>query len=717
MKKIFLSISLAILCLFCLSSQSFARAKYSDYVEAGGKNVRTSSLMTYKLMETYPLSTITVYNAGTTTLAAIYSDSSGTVKANPFTADSKAYYEFYADNGLYDIKYSGAGIVTPWTISNIPISDPRDNYNPLSFGAKCDNSTNDTAAFNTIISLASLVNITIDIPKLGPCRVGTMTFPAYVTLNYGSTGGLYPRNNGDTIFILGPQTGPKTKRYYHSLSGEGIISFAGNYFLDQIYPEWWGAKGDSGTTDNSPPTTAAIAASQSVTLGLTVNSGVPVKFGVGEYKFSSNITYSTGGANQGIVIEGTGFSTVFYPAADNLTILNLNQGVSVPHGLIVRNIYFDLQQKDSAAMDLNVGGNSAIFENLWVMNPKLTGTKKLIKIGGEFISLSNVMVGGTLGGGVFPATIQNTNVGIYITNAAPFRIQMNHVSVFSLATGISEDSTYVDGATITISDSSISGNLTGVDFGQTAGVALTNLTFERNQFESNMIHLRAKGISENFPIHSLSAKDNYFTGIDATMVAIYMENIDRLSLIDNHFKNGTVADHTGVAVQFAGSIKRATKRGNISVTSPTNISPNMTIVGNSTAGLAANGGLVFQSAALGDNEDSLDLVRVAAIAPSFALTYGVTIATNSVSGEVQTINVTDGVGFTISNPTNPITGRYLTYDILNSSGGAMGTITWGAAFKLVGGTFTNPANTKRRRITFWYNGTNWIEDRRSSGDI
>ena len=100
-------------------------------------------------------------------------------------------------------------------------------------------------------------------------------------------------------------------------------------------------------------------------------------------------------------------------------------------------------------------------------------------------------------------------------------------------------------------------------------------------------------------------------------------------------------------------------------------------------------------------------------------TYGPTISTDLDLGQVFVIIVTDAVAFTIPNPTNAPsianTSPELIYDIYNNSGGAMGVITWGSAFKLAG-AFTNPADTMHRFISFRYDGTNWREASRSPAD-
>ena len=99
-----------------------------------------------------------------------------------------------------------------------------------------------------------------------------------------------------------------------------------------------------------------------------------------------------------------------------------------------------------------------------------------------------------------------------------------------------------------------------------------------------------------------------------------------------------------------------------------------------------------------------------------ALTYSATIATDSRLARHFKITVTDTSAFTISNPTNVFKGQTITYDILNSSGGVMGALTWGGDFALAG-AFTNPADTKRRTISYYYDNAKWVELSRTAADI
>lgn len=97
------------------------------------------------------------------------------------------------------------------------------------------------------------------------------------------------------------------------------------------------------------------------------------------------------------------------------------------------------------------------------------------------------------------------------------------------------------------------------------------------------------------------------------------------------------------------------------------------------------------------------------------LTYSATIATDASTGNEFTVTVVDANAFTISNPTNATSGQRIVYTIRNTSGGALGAVTWGTAFKMA--AWTSPATANSRSITFRYDGTNWVEIARTASDI
>lgn len=99
--------------------------------------------------------------------------------------------------------------------------------------------------------------------------------------------------------------------------------------------------------------------------------------------------------------------------------------------------------------------------------------------------------------------------------------------------------------------------------------------------------------------------------------------------------------------------------------------------------------------------------------------YSASITPSAVLGGWQTITVTNTTAFTINAPTSAPTSvetQQITIEILNSSGGAMGAITWNAAYVFNGFIWANPANGKHRFATFQWNGANWICTSMSGAD-
>lgn len=97
-------------------------------------------------------------------------------------------------------------------------------------------------------------------------------------------------------------------------------------------------------------------------------------------------------------------------------------------------------------------------------------------------------------------------------------------------------------------------------------------------------------------------------------------------------------------------------------------------------------------------------------------TYGANVAIDASLGDVFAFNATDGVAFQVDNPTNPqAAGHMITIRVANTSGGALGAVTFGTQYKLAG-AWTSPANGNNRTITFEWNTANWIEVSRTAAD-
>lgn len=102
--------------------------------------------------------------------------------------------------------------------------------------------------------------------------------------------------------------------------------------------------------------------------------------------------------------------------------------------------------------------------------------------------------------------------------------------------------------------------------------------------------------------------------------------------------------------------------------------------------------------------------------PQTSPTYGATVTLDLTQGSHFTITATNNTAFTISNPTGrtPRNGERLWITVRNTSGGALGAITFGAQFKVA---FTSPATGFSRSIECAWNGTNWVEVSATPADI
>jgi hypothetical protein len=110
--------------LLCAAIPAFARQRTQGFCQQGGQTVNSGGLISStKVQQSFPGCTVTVYLTGTLTLATLY-NADGSGKGNPFTADlTTGLWSYYADDGRYDVKMSGAGISSPFTWSDLGIVD------------------------------------------------------------------------------------------------------------------------------------------------------------------------------------------------------------------------------------------------------------------------------------------------------------------------------------------------------------------------------------------------------------------------------------------------------------------------------------------------------------------------------------------------------------------------------------------------------------------
>lgn len=148
--------SILLVLVSSLASAQFFR--YNGSCEQGGARVQTQGMQSStKVQQSFPACTVDVFLHGTNTHASLFTNETGTVPlANPFTATSTGVAAWYAVAGHYDVQYSGAGITTPFTVSDINLGGTGGGGTPLTL------QTNGIA--NAVQSLQNLqqgANVTI----------------------------------------------------------------------------------------------------------------------------------------------------------------------------------------------------------------------------------------------------------------------------------------------------------------------------------------------------------------------------------------------------------------------------------------------------------------------------------------------------------------------------------------------------------------------------
>lgn len=136
-----------------------------------------------------------------------------------------------------------------------------------------------------------------------------------VTLN----GGYFSVANGATLTINGPFSAPYAKVF--NCSGTGAVKF-GASSVAEVYPEWWGAKGDSNlTAGNGTDSTLALqaAADAGIDDG-TYRTQRTVKLLPGKYRITSELTIPAR-----VSICGAGVdTTIIYGNNSNINVFVLN---------------------------------------------------------------------------------------------------------------------------------------------------------------------------------------------------------------------------------------------------------------------------------------------------------------------------------------------------------------------------------------------------------
>jgi hypothetical protein len=143
-----------------------------------------------KVQGSFPGATVTVYLAGTTTLATIFSDNVGTLKGNPFTSNADGSWDFWTAAGLVDVQFTGGGLAAPFTLYSMGSNATIASFLGIGYLSACDFPGADAGQkIQAALNALPVTGGTVD----GHCLVGpqvissTVTIGAYETVILGAT--------------------------------------------------------------------------------------------------------------------------------------------------------------------------------------------------------------------------------------------------------------------------------------------------------------------------------------------------------------------------------------------------------------------------------------------------------------------------------------------------------------------------------------------------
>jgi hypothetical protein len=221
------------------------------------------------------------------------------------------------------------------------------------------NPSADTAALQAIVNSATGDQRTIQFPfknnSNSLCKLNAITFGGNIILDF-SQGGI-EIVTGQTVKIRAPVIAHPSKRiFYNALAGQGSIVLSG-----PVYPDWWVANSEPGTTDMAAAIKAADVAVCSGALapdGSTVAGQGIVKFTTAVYRLNSSVTY------RGVPWAGEGPNNTLLDYRGSGAAIDAAGTAKARKQLNISNLTLTGIRSNAGAYGIRLGWNQRSFQSL-----------------------------------------------------------------------------------------------------------------------------------------------------------------------------------------------------------------------------------------------------------------------------------------------------------------------------------------------------------------
>lgn len=609
------------------------------------------------------------YISGTDTPLAVYSDAAlQTPRTNPVEADAGGLLPvIYLKPQNYRFLVTDANGVTIYTTQdNVPGTASLSGYFLSSYSSLADAVT---AIGATVATLIIDVNGTVSASVTLPDTLTVMCL-APCTLTVAS---------GQTLTINGPILAPEAQLF--AGSGSVILPNAGD-----IYVRWFGGKGDD-STDNSTAIQKTIACAQA-------SRNANVVFGAGIYRYGTQITVSNV-SNGGVSFIGVRDEAFQQGSAYPATLLRWTGGAS-PTFLVSETytqfLNFAIENVGTATHFVKVDSDGA-------------GRVRFERVCGT-------MASGAVQYSTAVIETAHTNYDRYFdcefTACAPIILLINEAT----ATGTT---------TVTIRDCLIESveSVGDLIFVKLVGHGAEILTIEDCTFNAQdnveLTVVDTDSIGPGNELTVLNFRNNEYDAAQSAVAAARMLKLTRCRnaiIAGNSLQGGSAMT---AMIALTESYAHLTGNYGIQIDGPlvecldsdSKIFGNNNYVETNTEGILASGSSSGIAAVTIVTTNVLLLGQHGN--PGGETVYLYT-ASDSTARQVSFVTPSDSTWGYMTR------GQLVTLMVKNTSGGAMGDVTFAASIKTAG-ALTKPANGKNISIGFVFDGTNLVELWRGAADV